>query len=146
MLRDDAVIEIFDSPDRPPDWIEGVDVENGEYEFCDDRGQRYVGVITRSSSWWRQPEFELRPEGQSNVKTLSLDPCSCPDWAGQAALFQGGGWEITCAPFEGAAKRRGGERPRWNEFFPRTWIPRAGGYGLKVLTTLGKAISGARNP
>jgi hypothetical protein len=62
-LRDDAVIEVFDSPDHPPSWIEGVDVENGEYQFCDEHGQRYVGVVTRPSTWRKQPEFVLRPEG-----------------------------------------------------------------------------------
>jgi len=29
MLRDDPVIEVFDSPDNPPDWIEWIDIENG---------------------------------------------------------------------------------------------------------------------
>ena len=39
MLRDDQVIELFDSVDNPPDGIEGIDIENGEYQFCDERGQ-----------------------------------------------------------------------------------------------------------
>lgn len=68
MLRDDPVIEIFDSPDNPPAWIEAIDVENEEYEFCDDRGQRYVGVINRFSAWRGEPEFALRPEGSPELK------------------------------------------------------------------------------
>ena len=70
MLRDDPVIEVFDSPDHPPSWIEGFDIENGEYQFCDERGQRYVGVVTRSSSWRRQPEFVLRPEGAPELENV----------------------------------------------------------------------------
>ena len=70
MLRDDPVIEVFDSPDHPPSWIEAIDIENREYRFCDDTGQRYVGVITRPSGWFRQAEFELRPEGSADMKNL----------------------------------------------------------------------------
>ena len=70
MLRDDAVIEVFDSADNPPDWIEGIDIENGEYQFCDDRGQPYVGVITRPSGWHKQPEFLLRPQGAPELRNV----------------------------------------------------------------------------
>lgn len=70
MLRDDPVIELFDTPENPPSWIEGIDIVNDEYEFCDERGQRYVGVVTRPSSWLRQPEFGLRPEGPPDLKNV----------------------------------------------------------------------------
>ena len=70
MLRDDPVIEVFDSPDQPPSWIEAIDIENGEYRFCDERGQRYVGVITSPSGLFRQAEFELRPEGRAESKNV----------------------------------------------------------------------------
>ena len=70
MLRDDQVIEVFDSPDNPPGWIEGIDVENGEYEFCDDRGQRYVGIMIQPSSWGRQCEFALHPEGTPELQNV----------------------------------------------------------------------------
>jgi hypothetical protein len=68
MLRDDQVIEIFRSADAPPSWIEAIDIENGEYRFCDERGQWYTGEITRPSGWFKAAEFRLRPEG-----SLSLD-------------------------------------------------------------------------
>jgi hypothetical protein len=67
ILRDDPVIEIFDSPDKPPDWIEAIDIENNEYQFCDDDGQQYVGVITRPSSWFRLPLYELKPVGSPDL-------------------------------------------------------------------------------
>ena len=47
-----------------------IDVENGEYRFCDDRGQRYVGVVTKSASWRRQPEFVLGPAGAPELKNV----------------------------------------------------------------------------
>jgi hypothetical protein len=67
ILRDDPVIEIFDSPDKPPDWIEAIDIENNEYQFCDDDGQRYVGVFTRPTSWFRLPLYELKPVGSPDL-------------------------------------------------------------------------------
>ena len=68
ILRDDPVIEVFDSPDHPPSWIEAIDIENAEYQFCDDHGQRYIGVITRPSGWIRNAKFQLRPEGRADLK------------------------------------------------------------------------------
>src|SRR5687767_13985867 len=53
ILRDDLVLETFKSPDQPPDWIEWIDIENEEYQFCDDSGQRYRGRVTSDLSWWR---------------------------------------------------------------------------------------------
>src|SRR5262245_55512294 len=41
MLRDDPVIEVFDSPDAPPNWIEWIDIENGEYQFCKIKGHHH---------------------------------------------------------------------------------------------------------
>jgi hypothetical protein len=71
ILRDDPVLEIFESPSSPPDWIETIDIENDEYSFCDDHGQRYVGVIVkpakRFSLWFRPDRFELRPEGIPDI-------------------------------------------------------------------------------
>jgi hypothetical protein len=74
ILRDDPVIEIFDSPEAPPSWIEWIDIENGEYQFCDDKGQRYVGAVThpkgRFERWFKEPTFALRPEGTPNLKNV----------------------------------------------------------------------------
>jgi hypothetical protein len=68
MLRDDPVIEIFESPDSIPNSIEVIDVENGVYKFCDDQGQRYVGHVTRSL--FGREKIELRPEGSPDVKNF----------------------------------------------------------------------------
>jgi len=68
VLLDDGGLRIFDSPDHPPDWIEAIDVENGEYQFCDDKGQRYVGVITKPTR--NCSGFILQPDG-------TADPVNC---------------------------------------------------------------------
>jgi|GEM_PF-4996362 len=67
ILRDDPVIEVFESPDHPPNWIESIDIENNEYRFCDDDGQQYVGVIIRPGRWFRLPRYELKPVGSPDV-------------------------------------------------------------------------------
>ena len=63
ILRDDRVIETFDSPREPPNWIEWIDVENGEYQFCDDQGQRYRGVQVTRGAFFTHDGIELVPEG-----------------------------------------------------------------------------------
>ena len=62
LLRDDTVLEIFEDAAKPPGWIEVIDIQNEEYEFCDEHGQRYVGVVTGSSGWSGTAQFVLRPE------------------------------------------------------------------------------------
>lgn len=70
ILRDDMVVETFDSPEHPPDWIETIDVENQEYEFCDDRGQRYVGKIEKGKGWLSRNGYRLVPVGQPDPAFL----------------------------------------------------------------------------
>lgn len=42
---------------------------NGEYQFCDEDGQRYVGVIVRRPGFFSFREgFELRPEGSLDLR------------------------------------------------------------------------------
>ena len=68
MLTDDRVLEVFESPQNPPDWIEAIDIDNREYRFCDDRGQRYVGIITERIGWLSTGKFELRSEGRAELR------------------------------------------------------------------------------
>jgi hypothetical protein len=64
VLLDEPTLMLFDSPDNPPDCLESVDVINGEYRFCDDDGQRYVGVVTRTVGGSYPIEYLLRPDGE----------------------------------------------------------------------------------
>ena len=63
ILRDDQVIEIFDSPSSLPNWIEPIDIENEEYLFCDDKGQRYLGVVAQRGNWRQTAKIDLQPIG-----------------------------------------------------------------------------------
>jgi hypothetical protein len=67
MLRDDHVIEIFESAPTVRDGIEVIDIENQEYQFCDQDGQRYVGVVVKKGRWLKSSNFELRPEGAADI-------------------------------------------------------------------------------
>jgi len=68
MLRDDLVVEIFDDVSSPPSWVEGVDIENNEYEFCDADGQIFIGKIIAKGGVFRQPKFALEPYGDRDVQ------------------------------------------------------------------------------
>jgi hypothetical protein len=68
MLTDDRMIRIFVSPPTQKDRIEFIDVMNQEYQFCDQNGQRYVGVVTEKPGWFRSGDFELRPEGTPDIR------------------------------------------------------------------------------
>lgn len=73
ILRDDPVLELFESPSAPPNWIEAIDIVNGEYSLCDEHGQRYVGVLSKPVGWLSPEKFELRPEGAPDISNaLSL--------------------------------------------------------------------------
>lgn len=73
ILRDDPVLELFESPATPPNWIEAIDIVNGEYSLCDEHGQRYVGVLSKPVGGLSPEKFELRPEGAPDIlNALSL--------------------------------------------------------------------------
>ena len=68
VLLDEPTLILFESPDEPPDWLEAVDVLNDEYRFCDDNGQRFVGVIVRRPGWLGpEDDYILRPEGAPDI-------------------------------------------------------------------------------
>jgi hypothetical protein len=67
VLLDEPTLILFESPDEPPNYLETVDVMSGEYSFCDDGGQRYVGYITHTPGWFRAERFGLRPEGAPDI-------------------------------------------------------------------------------
>ena len=70
VLRDDNIIELFESTDDPPGRLEAIDVENGEYRFCDEAGQCYRGVITREIGVFSAGAFRLEPEGRPELKNV----------------------------------------------------------------------------
>ena len=69
VLLDDSTIMLFGSTDKVMIELEAIDIENEEYLFCDEHGQRFLGVVTtKPRGWFRQDEFlELRPVGEPDV-------------------------------------------------------------------------------
>jgi hypothetical protein len=67
VLLDEPTLILFESPDKPPDRLEAVDVMNGEYSFCDEDGQMYEGVLTDPGGWFRPAEYGLRPVGPPDI-------------------------------------------------------------------------------
>ena len=52
-------------------WVEPIDIDNEEYRFCDEKGQRYVGVMVRAVGRFGAGTFEFRAEGQPEVKNAA---------------------------------------------------------------------------
>jgi hypothetical protein len=85
ILRDDLILETFDSPDQPPDWIEWIDVENDEYAFCSDTGQRYRGELLKSGGFFQAEQWRLIPDGAAAIdnalalvdRANGVDPRRC---------------------------------------------------------------------
>ena len=68
LLRDDLIVETFDSPDDPPDWVEWIDVENGEYRFCSETGQKYRGELVQRGWLFRSVKWRLIPDGKPDPR------------------------------------------------------------------------------
>lgn len=68
ILRDDGLIETFDSPEYPPNWIERIDVENEEYTFSSDTGQRYKGELIRKAGFFAPEKWRLAPHGEPDIE------------------------------------------------------------------------------
>ncbi len=61
--KDDASLHLFASVSEAETHFETIDVENGEYEFCDERGQRLVPEIVTPVSAFGAGRYRLRPTG-----------------------------------------------------------------------------------
>ena len=70
-LCDDGGIVVFDSADHPPNSMEWIDVENGEYHFCDEHGQLYMGQIVRPATFFRPEQWCLVPVGPPSTDNVS---------------------------------------------------------------------------
>ena len=53
VLDKDACLYVFDSVEAAEGHLEAFDIENNEYEFCDDSGQPYAGELTGSRRGFR---------------------------------------------------------------------------------------------
>lgn len=57
------LLYLFSSVAQAESHLEAIDIENREYEFCDETGQRFVGAIIVPVSRFSNGGFRLRPEG-----------------------------------------------------------------------------------
>jgi hypothetical protein len=60
----DNYLHVFESVAAPEGHLEAIDVELGEYEFCDETGQPYVGEMLRTVEKWQDGEFRIVPRGE----------------------------------------------------------------------------------
>jgi hypothetical protein len=60
------LLYLFSSALEVKSHLEAIDVENNEYEFCDDKGQRFVGEIVAPVTKFAAGSFSLKPDGIPN--------------------------------------------------------------------------------
>jgi len=54
-----AILYLFDSEEQVLNEFETIDVENTEYEFCDETGRKLVAKITKPVTRFRGGSFRL---------------------------------------------------------------------------------------
>lgn len=67
VLDAESLLYLFDSIDEIVSEFEAIDIENGEYEFCDESGQRYEGRITSPVKTFKAGAFVLKPIGEPDA-------------------------------------------------------------------------------
>jgi hypothetical protein len=58
-----SLLYLFSSALEVESHLEAIDVENSEYVFCDDTGQRFVGEIIAPVTKCGAGSFSLKPDG-----------------------------------------------------------------------------------
>jgi hypothetical protein len=59
-----SLLYLFSSAAEAESHLEAIDIENNEYEFCDDTGQRFVGNVTKPITKFGAGSFNLKPDGK----------------------------------------------------------------------------------
>ena len=62
-LDTDSVLHLFPSEEQASKDLEAIDIENHEYEFCDDAGQGFSAEITTPVTPFGSGTFKLVPSG-----------------------------------------------------------------------------------
>jgi hypothetical protein len=58
-----GLLYLFSSAAEAESHLEAIDIENDEYEFCDDTGQRFVGEFLKPVTKFGAGSFRLKPDG-----------------------------------------------------------------------------------
>jgi hypothetical protein len=66
-----SLLYLFSSVGEAESHLEAIDIENHEYEFCDDTGQRFVAEMTAPVTALRAGSFRLRPDGLPDKAVVS---------------------------------------------------------------------------
>ena len=61
--KDDGSLFVLPTVAKAEVEFETIDIENGEYEFCDETGLRFVAEIVAPSSTFRGGRYRLQPSG-----------------------------------------------------------------------------------
>ena len=65
-----SVLYLFDSLEDALKDLEGIDIENHEYEFCDDTGQGFSAVLTTPVTAFHSGTFNLVSSGEPDPGLL----------------------------------------------------------------------------
>ena len=71
VLDSDRELYLFATIGEAEAALEAIDIENEEYDFCDESGQRFTAKITSPITTFRPGAFQILPEGEPDV-TLPL--------------------------------------------------------------------------
>ncbi len=69
--KDDGSLFLFTSVSEAETEFEAIDVENGEYEFCDHTGQQFVAEITQPVRAFHAGSYRLQPHDTPDRKHVS---------------------------------------------------------------------------
>jgi hypothetical protein len=63
VLERDGCLHVLDSVAAAHYHLETIDIENHEYEFCDDSGQPYIGEVIKTPGFFGRYDFRILPDG-----------------------------------------------------------------------------------
>jgi hypothetical protein len=63
LIDRDQCLYVFASVADAEAHLETIDIEDDEYEFCDESGQRYIGEVLKPVGKFTSGEFRIVPRG-----------------------------------------------------------------------------------
>jgi hypothetical protein len=66
------ILYIFSSEKDVYKELEAIDIANGEYQFCDEKGRRYSAHITRPVTFFRQGTFAITVQDHDPALPLAF--------------------------------------------------------------------------
>lgn len=66
VIDKDNVLYLLESIHETENYLEAIDIENGECDFCDETGQLFQAKITSPVTTFKEGSFILEPAGESN--------------------------------------------------------------------------------